>query len=102
VTVTAFVITMYAVGCDVKPNSPTRSGVMPAIEFTVAADPSVLPIGSIIEIEGFSGPRMVQDIGGLVKGNHVDVFVHSCKVARDWGKRKRAVRVIHVPKKEKR
>lgn len=93
-----FLITMYGVGCDVKPNNPTKSGVQPTLEFTVAADPDILPIGTIVDIEGF-GERMVQDIGPKVKGNHIDIFIHSCKVGRDWGRQYRKVKITHVPKR---
>jgi 3D (Asp-Asp-Asp) domain-containing protein len=91
-----FIVTAYAVGCDVVHGNPTRSGTQPVVEFTVAADPTVLPIGSIIEIEGL-GERMVHDVGGKVKGRHVDVFVGGCREARRWGRRDRTVRVLHIP-----
>lgn len=91
-----FVITMYSIGCDVKESNPTKSGVLPVVGFTVAADPKVLPIGSIVVIEGF-GERMVQDIGGKVKGRHIDIFVESCSEAREWGRRVKNVRVVRRP-----
>ena len=94
-----FIITMYATGCDTKPGALTKAGILPVIDFTVAADPRVLPIGTIIEIEGFTGPRLVHDIGGKVKGKHVDLFVGSCSTAINWGRRTRAVRVLHLPRK---
>jgi len=94
-----FVVTMYATGCDTKPGHPTKSGTLPVAGFTAAADPKVLPLGSIVHIEGF-GERMIQDIGGKVKGRHVDLFVHNCTFAREWGRRTRKVRVLHVPKED--
>jgi hypothetical protein len=57
----------------------------------------VLPLGSIIWIEGF-GERMVLDIGGKVKGFHVDIFMSSCAEARRFGRRHRRVRVLHRPR----
>ncbi len=90
-----FVISMYGVGCDVRPNHPTKSGVLPVVGFTVAADPAVLPLGSIIHVDGF-GERMVQDIGPRVRGHSLDLFVSDCGEARDWGRRHRKVRVLHV------
>lgn len=92
-----FTITMYAVGCDVKENHPTKAGTTPVSGFTAAADPRVLPIGSIIWIEGL-GERMIHDVGGAVRGAHVDVFTDSCSRAREWGRRKRKVRVLSRPK----
>lgn len=94
-----FVITMYGVGCDVKLNHPTKAGTQPVVGFTVAADPSVLPLGSIVHVEGL-GVRMVHDVGSKVKGRHIDVFVDDCAAARDWGRRRRAVRIIHRPEEK--
>jgi hypothetical protein len=51
----------------------------------------VLPLGSI---EGL-GERQVHDIGGAVRGKHVDVYVSGCKEARAWGRQARLVRVLH-------
>jgi 3D (Asp-Asp-Asp) domain-containing protein len=98
---TLFVITMYAVGCDVERGHATKAGTQPVVGFTVAADPSVLPLGSIIDIEGF-GERMVHDVGGLVRGRHVDIFVSSCREARRWSRRERLVRIVHVPQERQR
>jgi len=94
IAVGMFVITMYGVHCGVKPNHPTTAGTLPVVGFTIAADPDVLPIGSIVEIEGF-GERMVHDTGPMVNGQHLDVFVESCKAARDWGRKRREVKVTH-------
>jgi 3D (Asp-Asp-Asp) domain-containing protein len=97
----AFAVTMYAVGCDVKPGHPTKSGVMPVAGYTVAADPNVLPIGSIVHIDGL-GERIVHDIGPAVRGLVLDVYVTSCADARLWGRRKRMVKVLHVPTPRRR
>lgn len=86
-----FIVTMYAVGCDVKPNHPTKAGTLPVVGFTVAADPAVLPLGTIVHIEGL-GERMVHDVGAKVKGRHVDVFVATCKEAKTST---RMLRVLH-------
>lgn len=91
----AWIITAYAVGCDCEPNHPTRAGTMPVIGFTIAADPKVLPIGSIVEIEGL-GQRMVHDTGGKVRGRHIDLFVGTCREAKEWGRRYKRVYVRHI------
>jgi 3D (Asp-Asp-Asp) domain-containing protein len=62
-------------------------------EFTrhgmVAADPAVLPLGSVVEIDAgnFSGVYVVHDTGAKVKGNLVDVWMPSPKAARQFGRR---------------
>lgn len=92
-----FVITAYCLGPG-APGPLTASGVRPVAGHTVAADRSVLPIGSIIEIDGV-GQRMVQDVGSAVLGRHVDLFMDDCRSAIKWGRQRRSVRVLHVPKK---
>lgn len=54
----------------------TASGKETVVGVTAAADWSVLPKGSKIYIEGI-GFREVQDVGGGVKGNHIDVLVET-------------------------
>jgi 3D (Asp-Asp-Asp) domain-containing protein len=51
----------------------TKSGA-PVSNLTVAADLSVFPMGTVLYIDGV-GIRVVQDIGGAIKGNHLDVAI---------------------------
>jgi len=62
----------------------------------VAADPSVLPIGSIVMIESL-GERMVHDVGGKIKGHRLDVFMTRCVDAVRFGVRRLGVAVLHTP-----
>jgi len=57
---------------DGDPTS-TRSGTYPTQGRTVAVDPSVIPLGTHLWIEGY-GWRIAEDTGGAVKGNHVDIM----------------------------
>ena len=52
-------------------NGPTASGVMPTAGVTIAADKSV-PFGTKLMIDGQT--YIVQDRGGAIKGNRIDVF----------------------------
>ena len=52
----------------------TASGKKTEVGVTAAADWSVLPKGSIVYIEDV-GFREIQDKGGAVRGNHIDVLV---------------------------
>ena len=52
----------------------TASGVKATDGVTVAADTSILPFGTKLYIQGI-GERMVQDRGGAIKGNKIDVYV---------------------------
>jgi len=93
-----FLITAYGLGCD-APGPHTKAGTTPVASFTASADPRVLPLGSIVWIEGL-GERMIHDIGGGVRGRHIDVFMDSCKEA---GRVRvlRRVRILHTPKRSK-
>ncbi len=62
---------------------------------TVAADPSVLPLGTRIRVTasgGRSGTYVVTDTG--VHGRHIDIFMSSRAAARQFGKQWVKVRVL--------
>lgn len=61
----------------------------------VAVDPRVIPFHTKLYIEGY-GYGVAEDIGGAIKGNHIDVFIPSLREARKWGRKK--VRVYILPK----
>ena len=55
----------------------------------VAADPRVLPEGSIVKI--LDGPTTgiytVMDTGAAIKGRRIDVYIPSCARAKNFGRR---------------
>lgn len=53
---------------------------------TVAVDPSVIPIGTKLFVEGY-GFAIAADTGSAIKGNKVDVFFNSYEEACAWGRR---------------
>lgn len=53
----------------------TALGVMPQVNHTIAVDPSIIPLGSHVMINGIE--YVAEDVGGGVKGNHIDIFVGS-------------------------
>ena len=60
---------------------------------TVAADPRVYPFGTLLEIPGY-GTGVVEDVGGAIRGRHVDVWFPSHEAARRWGRRMLDVKVL--------
>lgn len=74
-------------------NGITSSGATAFAGVTVAADPSIIPTGSYIYIEGV-GMRVVQDTGGGIQGNKLDVYVDTHNEALENGVKKASVWLI--------
>lgn len=81
-TATAYTYT----GSCTATGTTTRRGV-------VAVDPSVIPLGSRLYIEGYGYAR-AEDTGGAIKGNRIDVFLPSYSEARRYGRRQVTVYVL--------
>lgn len=56
---------------------------------TLAADGSRYPFGTVMRIPGY-GLGVVEDRGGAITGNHIDLYFRSHREALEWG-RKRVV-----------
>ena len=63
---------------------------------TIAADTSRYPFGTVMYVPGY-GYGIVQDVGGGVKGEHIDLYFRSHNKALKWGKNKKKVK-IWIPK----
>ena len=68
----------------------TKSGVYPKMERTIAVDPNVIPLGSILYVEGY-GVFIAEDTGGKIKGNRLDIFVNTKQEAVNLGVKKAKV-----------
>ena len=55
----------------------------------IAADPSVLPLGSRVRLEhpGYSGEYLVADTGGAIRGRRIDIWTPSTGEAMRFGRR---------------
>jgi 3D (Asp-Asp-Asp) domain-containing protein len=84
-------VTAYCVKGQTDAGTPTRPGI-------VAADPRVLPLGTVVRIDGlrggYNGTYTVTDTGRAVKGNDVDIFVPNCDAAKRFGRQTGRVRVL--------
>ncbi|TYR81708.1 LysM peptidoglycan-binding domain-containing protein [Priestia megaterium] len=60
----------------------------------IAVDPSVIPLGSRVYVEGY-GEAIAADTGGAIKGNKIDVFVPSQSTAQQWGRKTVTVTVLN-------
>jgi 3D (Asp-Asp-Asp) domain-containing protein len=85
----SFEATAYTLRGRTASGVETRPGV-------VAADPQVLPLGSVVQIKAgnYSGVYTVHDTGPRVKGNLVDVWMPSNKEARLFGRRNIKLHVL--------
>jgi uncharacterized protein YabE (DUF348 family) len=53
---------------------------------TIAVDPSVIPLGTKVYVEGY-GYAIAQDTGGAIKGNIIDLYFNSMSEVNAWGVR---------------
>ncbi len=66
----------------------TASG-RPVSRGLIAADPSILPLGSRVRVEArsLSGEYLVADTGGAVRGRHIDIWTPTAREAMQFGRR---------------
>lgn len=81
----AFRLTAYCPcrSCSKGWGRHTSSGAIAAAGHTVAVDPRVIPIGSKLLINGTV--YTAEDVGGGVKGRHVDIFFDSHAQSKQFG-----------------
>ena len=79
-----FEATAYCKGHTTASGVAVRAGI-------AAADPKVLPIGSVIQVDGvdeaYRGVYTVLDTGPEVQGREIDIYIWSCYEALEFGRR---------------
>lgn len=60
---------------------------------TVSVDPNVIPIGSMLYIEGY-GYAVAADTGAAIKGNKVDVYFSTLQECYNWGSKSVKVTIL--------
>lgn len=88
-----FGATAYCKGEVTASGLPPRSGI-------AAADPDVLPTGSVIQITSL-GPRYdgiytIMDTGPVIRGRLLDLYMWSCDEALQFGRRSVEVLVLRL------
>jgi 3D (Asp-Asp-Asp) domain-containing protein len=88
-----FTATAYCKGTTTASGVNVRTGI-------AAADPDILPVGSVIQVENladkYNGIYTVMDTGPKVQGRHIDVYMWSCHEALKFGRRKMQVTVLRL------
>lgn len=79
-----FEATAYCKGHTTASGVAVRAGI-------AAADPKILPIGSVIQLDGvdekYRGVYTVLDTGPEIKGRELDLYIWSCYEALEFGRR---------------
>jgi len=90
--VTATAYTAYCFGCtgETATGIDLRSNPNAKV---IAVDPSVIPLGSKVWVEGY-GYAIAADTGGAIKGNRIDVFVPSESQANQFGRKTVRIKIL--------
>ena len=77
-----FTATAYCKGTTTASGVNVRTGI-------AAADPDLLPVGSVIEVDKsgdrYNGIYTIMDTGPLVQGRHIDLYMWNCNEALAFG-----------------
>ena len=64
--------------------SKTATGHIPREGRTVAVDKNLIPLHSVIYVEGL-GTFVAEDVGGAIKGKHLDIYIDDHERALNLG-----------------
>jgi 3D (Asp-Asp-Asp) domain-containing protein len=88
-----FSATAYCKGTTTASGAAVRTGI-------AAADPGLLPVGSVVQIESLSprynGIYTIMDTGPEVQGRELDIYMWSCHEALAFGRRGLTVNVLRL------
>lgn len=88
-----FRATAYCKGTTTASGAGIQTGI-------AAADPDLLPVGSVIRVEGLSnrynGIYTILDTGPRVKGRQVDIYMWNCNEALAFGRRTMGLHVMRL------
>lgn len=78
--------------CCGKSDGITASGAKAVEGVTIAADTNILPFGTKVKID--EKVYTVQDRGGAIKGNRIDVYFESHEKALEYGRQMKEVIIL--------
>lgn len=89
----SFGATAYCKGITTSSGVAAQTGV-------AAADPELLPVGSVVDISSlppkYNGIYTVLDTGPAVQGRHLDLYMWSCNEALSFGRKTARVTVLRL------
>lgn len=78
----------------------TATGTVPVRDAggisTIAVDPSIIPLGSLLYVDGY-GYAIAADTGGAIQGNIIDLYLNSYEECMNWGRQNVSVYLIAYP-----
>lgn len=88
-----FTATAYCKGTTTASGVNVQTGI-------AAADPELLPVGSVIQIgrlgERYNGIYTIMDTGPSVQGRHIDIYMWSCYEALALGRKITSINVLRL------
>ncbi|XKH49992.1 ubiquitin-like domain-containing protein [Chryseomicrobium palamuruense] len=91
--VTATAYTASCTGCSGITATGINLKANPHLK-VIAVDPSVIPLGSKVWVEGY-GYAIAGDTGGAIKGNKIDIFVPTKDQAYAFGRKTVRIKIIN-------
>jgi 3D (Asp-Asp-Asp) domain-containing protein len=89
----AFSATAYCKGLTTTSGVAVQAGI-------AAADPQLLPVGSVIEVDSlpqkYNGVYTILDTGPSVQGRQIDVYMWNCNEALAFGRRPIHMNVLRL------
>ena len=89
----AFSATAYCKGDTTAAGTGVHAGI-------AAADPELLPVGSVVDIESlpghYNGIYTVLDTGPAIQGRQVDLYMWSCNEALEFGRQPIHITVLRL------
>ena len=94
VTVSAYCKENYPHICNDGDATYTATMTTPTAGRTIAVDPTIIPYGTEVDIEGI-GIRIAEDCGGAIKGNRIDLLFDTHQEALNFGMQTKSVTILN-------